>query len=81
MIIQWGTIWSNKISTDYVGGTVTLPLSFSTSSCYSIVATAMDDGDVIQFKNLTTSTAPYKIYDRLASYLAYDHAFWIAIGY
>ena len=81
MITQWGTIWSNKTSTDYVGGTVTLPISFSTRLCYSIVATAMDDGDIIQFKDLTTSTAPYKIYDRLVGHPAYDHAFWVAIGY
>lgn len=80
LIVQWGVIWSNATSNDYINGTVNLQTAFSGSSSYIIVGTAMDLGDFIQFKNLTATTAPYTIFDRLLNTTCYNHAFWLAIG-
>ena len=78
--MQWGTIWSNATSTNYIMGTKTLPISFTNGTSYIILGTAMDWGDIIQFRDLTATTALYTIYDRIENIICYEHAFWLAIG-
>lgn len=81
ILIQWGKIWSNTTSTDHILGTKTLPISFTSDTSFIILGTAMDWGDIIQFRDLTATTALYTIYDRILDVICYEHAFWLAIGY
>lgn len=81
LLIQWGIIWSNTISNDYILGIKTLPISFTSDTSFIILGTAIEWGDIIQFRNLTATTATYSIYDRLNGFDCYEQAFWLAIGY
>lgn len=79
LIQQWGSCTTNRSSISSINDTFNYSCSFITRP-FALVATTMDDSDIIAIKNLTMTTFDVYIFDRYDGYTVFLNFLWIALG-
>ena len=79
LILQWGSCITNRSNISSINGTFNYSCSFTTRP-FALVATTMDDSDIMAIRNLTLTTFDVYIFDRYDGYTVFLNFLWIALG-